>query len=84
MDYIRLSLAVSWRFINLDYAFSNVFDHSSPPAIRVLGCRYKQHAGRSDHGFYSRDRLPTRRSYIPLQKETLDILQVQVGEETGQ
>ena len=31
MDYIRLNLAVSWCFINLDYAFSNVLDHSSRP-----------------------------------------------------
>ena len=29
MDYIRLSLAVSWRFINLDYAFNNVFGPST-------------------------------------------------------
>ena len=26
--YIRLSLDVSWRFINLDYTFENVFGHS--------------------------------------------------------
>lgn len=29
--YIRLSLAVSWQFVNLDYAFNNVSDHSSRP-----------------------------------------------------
>ena len=29
MDYIHLSLAVSWRFINLDHAFNNVFGQST-------------------------------------------------------
>ena len=27
--YIRFSLAVSWWFINLDYAYNNVFGHST-------------------------------------------------------
>ena len=29
MDYIRLSFDVSWRFINLDYAFNNVLGPST-------------------------------------------------------
>lgn len=29
MDYIHLSLSVSWRFINLGFAFNNVFGPST-------------------------------------------------------
>ena len=95
MNYIRLSFAVSWRFINLDYAFSNVFDHSTRPlyvysdvgSSSVLGdqitdfireVNYKRE-GKGSYYFE-----PTHLHYIPPRKETLDILQVQVGEETGQ
>ena len=29
MHYIHLSLAVSWQFVNMDYALYNVFGHST-------------------------------------------------------
>ena len=95
MNYIRLSLSVSWRFINLDYAFSNVFDHSTRSLYvysdvggsSVLGdqitdfIREVNYKREGKGSFYFE---PTHLHYIPLRKETLDILQVQVGEETGQ
>ena len=95
MNYIQLSLAVSWQFINLDYAFNNVSDHSSRPLYvysdlgtsSVLGDQITdficaidfRHKGRGSY-FYE----PTHLHYIPLRKETLDILQVQIAETTGE
>ena len=95
MNYICLSFAVSWRFTNLDHAFSNVFDHSMRPLYvysdvgtsNMLGDQITDFIRAIDYrregkGSYFYE--PTHLHYIPLRKETLDILQVQVGEETGQ
>ena len=94
MHYIRLGMEVSWRLINLDYAFENVFGdtkrslyvYSDVSSSSVLGDQVTdfirevnyQREGKGSYYFE-----PTHLHYIPLRKETLDILQVQVSEATG-
>ena len=95
MDYIPLRLHVSWRFINLDYAFSHVSNHTSrPPYVysdvgssNVLGDQITDFIRtidfrREGKGSYFYE--PTHLHYIPLRKEVLDILQVQIAETTGE
>ena len=95
MDTIRISLDVSWRFINLDYAFSHVSNHSSRPlyvysdvgSSNVLGDQITDfiraiNFRREGKGSYFYE--PTHLHYIPLRKEVLDILQVQIAESTGE
>ena len=94
MDYIRISLEVSWRFINLNYAFTNVFSHSKRSLFvysdvgtsNVLGDQITDfirevNYEREGKGSYYFE--PTHLHYIPLRKETLDIIQVQVAEASG-
>lgn len=93
MHYIRLSLAVSWRFINLNYAFNNVFGHctrslyvySDVGGSNVLGDQITDFIRDIDYrregkGSYYFE--PTHPHYIPLRKETLDILQLSPREQT--
>ena len=93
--YIRLSLDVSWRFINLNYALENVFGHSMCPlyvysdvnASTVLGDQITDfirevNYKREGKGSYYFE--PTNLHYKPLRKEVLDILQVQLAETTGE
>ena len=91
MDTTRISLDVSWRFLNLDYAFNNVSNHTSRPlyvysdvgSSNVLGDQITdfirainfRREGRGSY-FYEPAHLP----YMPLRKEVLDILQVQIAE----
>ena len=86
---------MSWRFINLDYAFNNVSNHSSRPlyvysdvgSSNVLGDQITdfirainfQREGKGSY-FYETTHL----HYIALRKETLDISQVQIAETTGE
>ena len=91
MDYIRLSLVVSGRCINLDYAFNNVFGpsvrslyvYSDVGASNVLGNKVTDFIRNSitserENGSYYFE--PTHMHYIPLRKELLNIIQVQVAE----
>ena len=93
-NYIRLSMEVSWRFINLDYAFENVFGYSTRPlyvysdvnASTVLGDQITDfirevNYKREGKGSYYFE--PTQLQYISLRKQLLDIIQVQVAEGTG-
>ena len=93
-NYIRLSMEVSWRFINLDYAFENVFGHSTRPlyvysdvnASTVVGDQITDfirevNYKREGKGSYYFE--PTQLQYISLRKQLLDIIQVQVSEGTG-
>ena len=95
MDTIKISLDVSWRFINLDYAFENVFGHSTRPlyvysdvnASTVLGDQITDfirevNYKREGNGSYYFE--PTHLQYKPLRKQLLDIIQVQIAEATGQ
>ena len=93
-NYIRLSLDVNWRFVNLNYAFKHVFGpsmrslsvYSDVGGSSVLGdqltdfiheVNYKRE-GKGTHYFE-----PTHMQYIPLRKELLDIIQIQVAEGSG-
>lgn len=93
-DYVRLSLAVNWRFSNLNYSFKHVFGPSSRTLYvysdlgqsSVLGdqvtdfirsVNYKRE-GKGSYYFE-----PLHRQYIPLRKEVLDTIEVQVSETTG-
>ena len=95
MDTIRISLDVRWRLINLDYAFSHDSNHSSRPlyvysdvgSSNVLGDQITDFIcvidfRREGKGSYFYE--PTHLHYIPLRKEVLDILQVQIAETTGE
>ena len=93
-DYIRLSLDVNWRFTNLNYAFEHVFGNTSRSLFvysdvggsSVLGdqitdfireVNYKRQ-GKGSYYFE-----PTHLQYIPLRKQLLDIIQIQIAEATG-
>ena len=93
-NYIRLSMAVSWRFINLDYAFENVFGHSTRPLYvysdvggsSVLGDQITDfirevNYKREGKGSYYFE--PTHLQYKPLRKQLLDIIHIQIAEGTG-
>lgn len=93
-NYIRLSLDVNWRFVNLNYAFKHVFCpshrslfvYSDVGGSSVLGDQMTDfirevNYKREGKGTYYFE--PTHMQYISLRKETLDILQVQVAEATG-
>ena len=93
-NYICLSMEVSCRFINLDYAFENVCGHSTRPlyvysdlnASTVLGDQITDfirevNYKREGKGSYYFE--PTQLQYISLLKQLLDIIQVQVAEGTG-
>lgn len=94
MDYIRLSLSVSWRFINLGFAFNNVFGpstrslfvYSDVGASNVLGnevtdfIREVNYERKGNGSYYFE---PTHMHYIPLRKALLDIIQIQVAEGSG-
>ena len=93
-NYVRLSLDVNWRFVNLNYSFKHVFGpsnrslfvYSDVGGSSVLGeqvtdfireVNYK----REGKGTYYFE--PTHLQYIPLRKELLDIIQVQVAKSTS-
>ena len=93
-NYIRLSLDVNWRFVNLNYSFKHVFgpSHRSLFVYSDVGrsselgdqmrdfireVNYKRE-GKGTHCFE-----PIYMQYIPLHKELLDIIQVQVAEASG-
>ena len=92
--YTRLSLAVNWQFSNLNYSFKHVFGPNSRTLYvysdlgqsSVLGdqvtdfirsVNYKRE-GKGSYYFE-----PLHHQYIPLRKQTLDIIEVQVSEATG-
>ena len=93
-NYIRLSLDVNWRFVNLNYSFKHVFG----PSMRSLFV-YSDVGGSSVLGDQLTDFLrevsykregkdthycePTHMQYIPLRKELLDMIQIQIAEESG-
>ena len=93
--YIRLSLDVNWRFTNLNYAFSHVFGkttrslfvYSDVGASNVLGDQITDFMRAIDYrrevrGSYFYE--PTHLQYIPLGKEVLDIIQIQIAETSGE
>ena len=95
MNMIRISLDVSWRFINLDYAFSHVSKHTSRPLYvysdvgesNVLGDKITDFMRAMDYhregkGSYFHE--PTHLQYIPLRREILDIIQIQIAKTSGE
>ena len=93
-DYIRLSLDVNWRFGNLNFSFKSVFGptsrslyvYSNVGSSSVVGdqvtdfireVNYKRE-GRGTYYFE-----PEHLQYIPLRKELLDTVEVQLSEATG-
>ena len=85
-DYIRLSLNVNWRLVNLNYSFKSVFGptsrslyvYSNVGSNSVLGDQVTDFIREVDY-----KREPGHLQYIPLRKELLDIIEVQVSEATG-
>ena len=94
-EYYFFSIHTNWRFLNLNAAYSNMI--ASPPSTLlvysdvssncVLGdqkmdvlreVQYKQ-SGRGV--FYFEPKLP---QYIPVRKDFIDIVEVQVGEIKGE
>ena len=93
-DYIRLSLDVNWRFTNLNYAFEHVFGNTSRSLFVYSDVRGSSVLGdqitdfirevnykRQGKGSYYFE--PTHLQYIPLRKQLLDIIQIQIAEATG-
>jgi len=94
-DFLRLSIFCNWRFLNLNKAFESVIGRSS----RSLFV-YSDVGGGSVVGNQVTDLLrevnlirrgagihyfePTHIQYIPVRKEVLDIIEVQVAETTGE
>jgi len=94
-EYYYFSFHVNWRFLNLNAAYSNLIAapsrtllvYSDVSSSSVLGdqkvdilreVQYKQ----SRRGvFYFEPKLP---QYIPVRKDFVDIVEVQVGEITGE
>ena len=94
-EYYYFSFHVNWRFLNLNAAYSNLIAspsrtllvYSDVSSSSVLGdqkvdilreVQYKQ-SGRGV--FYFEPKLP---QYIPVRKDFFDIVEVQVGEITGE
>ena len=94
-EYYYFSYHVNWRFLNLNAAYSNLVAspsrtllvYSDVSSSSVLGdqkvdilreVQYKQ-SGRGV--FYFEPKLP---QYIPVRKDFFDIVEVQVGEITGE
>ena len=89
-----MSLDVNWRFSNLNYAFEQIFGNASRSLFvysdaggsSVLGDQITdfirevnyQREGKGSYYFE-----PSHLQYIPLRKELLDIIQVQIVESSG-
>jgi len=94
-DFLRLSIFCNWRFLNLNKAFESVIGSSSRSLLV-----YSNVGGGSVVGNQVTDLLrevnlirkgagvqyfePTHIQYIPVRKEVLDIIEVQVAESTGE
>jgi len=93
-NYVRLSLSVNWRFINLNNAFKSVFGktarsvyvYSDIGGSSIVGdqitdfireVEYKKE-GKGTHYFE-----PAHLQYIPLRKDLLDIIEIQLAESSG-
>ena len=92
--YVKLSLDVNWRFINLNQSFKNVLESSSRSLFvysdvggssvvgdQVTDLLREVNYERGGKGSYYFE--PTHLQYIPLRKEVLDTIEVQVAETTG-
>ena len=94
-DFLRLSIFCNWRFLNLNKTFESVIGTSSRSLLV-----YSNVGDGSVVGNQVRDLLrevnlirkgsgvqyfePTHIQYIPVRKEVLDIIEVQVAETTGE
>ena len=94
-DFLRLSIFYNWRFLNLNKAFESVIGSSSRSLLV-----YSNVGGGSVVGSQVTDLLrevnlirrgdgvqyfeSTHIQYIPVRKEVLDIIEVQVAETTGE
>ena len=94
MNYIRMSLDVNWRFINLNYSFQHLFAsstrslfvYSDVGGTSVLGDQITDFIREVNYQREGKGRYyfePEHLQYIPLRKELLDIIQVQVAESSG-
>ena len=92
--YVKISLDVNWRFINLNHSFKNVLGSSSRSLFvysdvggssvvgdQVTDLLREVNYERGGKGSYYFE--PTHLQYIPLRKEVFDITVAQVAETTG-
>ena len=93
--YIKMSLGVNWRFINLNHSFKNVLGSSSRSLLvysdaggsSVVGNQVTDLLREVDYKREGRGSYyfePTHLQYIPVGKEVLDIIEVHVSERTGE
>ena len=93
--FIRLSLSVNWRFLNLNNAFNNVFNKTSRSLLvysdtgsssvvgnQVTDILCEVNYKLEGRGSYYFELVHVQ--YIPVRKEVLDITEVQVAETTGE
>ena len=91
---IRLTLTCNWRFINLDTSFSNVlgsskrslFIYSDVGGSGVVGNQVTdllREVNYEREGKGSQYFEPLHIQYIPVRKDTIDIIETQVSETTG-
>ena len=91
---IRLTLTCNWRFINLNTSFSNVlgstkrslFIYSDVGGSGVVGNQVTdllREVNYEREGKGSQYFEPLHIQYIPVRKETIDIIETQVAETTG-
>jgi len=94
-DFLKLSIFCNWRFLNLNKAFESVIGSSSRSLLV-----YSDVGGGSVVGNQVTDLLrevnlirrgagvqyfePYHIQYIPVRKDVIDIIEVQVGETTGE
>ena len=94
-DYVQLTLTCNWRFINLNVAFKNVtgttkrslFIYSDVGGSGVVGNQVTdllREVNYKREGKGSQYFEPLHIQYIDVRKETLDIVEVQVAETTGE
>ena len=93
--YIKMSLGVNWRFINLNHSFKNVLGPSSRSLLvysdaggsSVVGNQVTDLLREVDYKREGRGSYyfePTHLQYIPVGKEVLDIIEVHVSKRTGE
>ena len=91
---LRISLTCNWRFINLNHLFKNVtgsmkrslfvyLDMGGSSAVGDQVTDLLREVNYKPEGKGSQYFEPLHIQYIPLSKEVLDIIEVQVAETTG-
>ena len=93
-DYVQLSTSVNWRFINLNHSFKNVLGPSAHSLLvysdvggsgvvgnQVTDLLCQVEYKREGKGSYYFE--PLHVQYIPVRKDTVDIIETQVAETSG-